>query len=183
MRDYQLVRGTAPLPPGSTRGDILAVADEVLRNSGIQSLTITIDKPIAYSRLVPRGEDNELALAFTTTVDIFGVLRNLPTESFLEYEGLDGDPPERSIVYAYNILETRGYHPTHVVVGASTKMFDWLGWSSNPTFRAPDRFMGAKIVHSDKIPDHVFVVCGADDPEAAYGDVKFACKACMPEVE
>ena len=182
-REFRLEQGSFPLDPASSIGDILTAVEGVLRLGRVQRVTVEIDRPITYSRLVKRGEGPGDAPLFNTTSDIFSVLRNLPTDSFIEvgYEGFGDDPPEKVLVHAFSAVESRGYWATHLVTGPGTRLFRWMGWDTHPTFREPTRFLGARIVKTDRVPDNVVVVCGSDEPEAAFPDIRFGCKVAMLE--
>jgi hypothetical protein len=164
--------------PDSIDG-ILEKIRQILLLGEVHSLTLRLNEPITYQRLLREG--SELKLEETSQgfaeLTIMDVVRNVPMEDFHQiFQVLVGDfTPHQMLLHMFMYVVEKGLQVTHVVTAPypGTYLWSWLGLKQ---LRAPEFLFGARVEEDKELNPDVFLLCGARTKLATISEIGFVLK-------
>lgn len=156
--------------------DIDGIVDSIrgiLLTGGVQSLTVKEGAPIAYERLVMPGEE---ALPKDSTEGFaeltpFEVIRNVPMEEFRFEDYVENATPHQALMWSFVHLHLQDWLVTHVLLGQTTEFWKWLGMPKRGRGLQFPYFFNARIEEDAKIPENVYILCGARTRHATIAEI------------
>jgi len=174
----KLVTIQAELPP--TVDGILERVRQILLLGEVQSLSLKVDEPMVYQRLIRSDQEidpSESTQGFAE-LTLMDIVRNVPMEDFQQtYQStLHGKmTPHETIMNMWRFMEQQGWYVTHILTSPhpGTLFWPWLGIKE---LRAPETFFGARVEQSKEVNSDVFLLCGARTRLAAISEIGLVLK-------
>jgi hypothetical protein len=174
----RLVTVQAELPP--TVDGILERVRQILLLGEVQNLSLKVDEPIVYQRMVRSDEEvdpSESTQGFAE-LSLMDIVRNVPMEDFGQsYQStLMGEMnPHETLTHMWRFMEQQGWYVTHILTSPhpGTLLWPWLGIKE---LRAPETFFGARVEQSKEVNPDVFLLCGARSRLAAISEIGLVLK-------
>lgn len=161
---------------------ILDAVRKIILLGNVQSVTIKHGEPITYQRVVRPGEEIKPGESTQSFVELtpLEVVRNVQMEEFDWEEAVQAMPPAQ-ILWMFLFMAVRKWVVTHILIGADTKFWEWLGLRTGPmgNMYAIEQYLGARIERDPQLPSDVFVLCGARTKHATMAEIGFALKGNM----
>jgi len=159
-------------------GDIDGILDSVRRVillGEVQSIVIRNGEPLTYQRFVRPGEEVKPGESTASFAELtpYDVVRQIRMEEYNNEHG--GSNPSEVLLRMVVYMGFDGWVLTHVLTGEKTKFWDWLGIPSIVSRKLP-QFLGARIERETKLPEDIFILCGATTRNATIAEIGFALK-------
>ena len=174
----RLVTVQSELP--ATVDGILERVRQILLLGEVQTVSLKVDAPITYQRLVSPDEEidpSESTQGFAE-LSLMDIVRNVPMEDFGQtYQStLSGKmTPHETIMNMWRYMEQQGWYVTHLLTSPHqvTLFWPWLGIRE---LRSPETLFGARVEESKEVNADVFLLCGARTRLAAISEIGLVLK-------
>lgn len=144
-----------PMPRGLK--DILVEIENILKEGMVQSVSLKLDGPILYERLVKESDSEGREGHSDSQMTLGDIARNVPLiECGLLSRGQDRTA-DSTWINLFLALSIRGLYPTHLGLGAQTRLFDCLKLDELK-YGSIETFFGSQIVRDNHIPDDIGIV-------------------------
>ena len=170
-QETQMTEDIYPLPNLPTADDVLAAVRDILMRPGVEQIVVEPGKPIRVRWFKPSG------MTLVSPPDNLSV-EDVVNRIELQEIQYDREMPAMDfVVRAMLSVQARGLYPGYVVLGANSKIRDWLCIPGH--YPMYGHLCGAQVVVDTEYPDYTFVVLGVPIKGARLSDAVFGVRVAM----
>lgn len=163
------------IPLESDLESILESIRSILKQGKVQSVHLSLGKPIVYTKLVRVEESTQKRVVEEEgSMQLGEVARNVQME---EYWGSKTSAEEIFLDMLLG-LEARRLHLAYIGVGQQTRFFDWIG-VDKVAYGGIEYLGGAQLVRDGSIPDETIIFFGSPSLPPRVDQVTYAIKCYM----
>lgn len=181
MTRLKEVRNTVEVPASAGVEGFLHVVREVISQSRVQKVVLSVDGSVSYTRLVDpeeeEDEENNYNVDFSH-LQPYQVIRNADMQE-MSYPPAIG---ACAVVAAmFDAVTDKGYTPICFAVGADSTLWNWCHFTSGLEIKDTESLMGCPVYRDKGLPDTALVLCAGVSGTTALIDTKVAVKVEMQQ--
>lgn len=179
MAEYTEITGTIEVPKNAGIEGFLKAIKGVLKLLRVQSINIRANGTIEYTYYLREGEQAkpELQISFDELMP-YAIIRNGDVQELRNVPTV----ASTAIMALFDLAAVDQLHPTALVVGANSQLWDWYQQSMDRVF-SKEEVCGVPIFRERLLEDHVVVLCAGYIRGGELIDTKRSYKICIPPLK